>query len=225
MKTFKIFPLILIVFLNFCSEKEEPKADLEEAFWVYSYHWPCDPFNDDWSPCFAIQRTAQFDFSKIIDQSETIGLEIKNFNFESGNLYKIKVKSSSKNSKELTLVEVLEKQKDYLNELLGNWQIIEVFDTTYPNEDFQNYEGFTFYSTPRMISGSNGCYLGRGIFGEIGPQSIEILIPTDPVIDICEKFIDSGKAINETVKYQLTNNILSLFNSENQIIMQLKKQP
>ncbi len=214
---------ILLTTLTFCSEKEEPKPDLEETFWIYSYHWPCDPFNEDWSPCFAVQRTAEFDFSKIIDQSETVGLGIKNFNFEPGNLYRIKVSSSSKKPDELTLGEVVERKKDYLNELLGNWQIIEVFGISYPNEDFPDYEGFSVYGTPRRISGTNGCTIESAVFGKIEQSSLEILVPIEFGEGVCEKVIPSGQAINESVKYQVVNNTLNLFNNENQLIMKLKK--
>lgn len=213
----------LMILLSGCDENETPLPGNEEVFWIYSYHWPCDPFNDDWSPCFAIQRNEEFDYSKIIDNSETIGLNVKNFNFEVGNLYHVKVRNSTQPEGEKTILEILEKRKDYLQDIQGDWQIIEVYGVSYPNADFPDYEGFSFYTSPRMISGSNGCYLGRGIFGEIGPEKMEILIPTEPNLSLCEKGIDSGRAINEAVRYRLDNQILSLFDSQGVLTMRLKK--
>ncbi|TNF44982.1 MAG: hypothetical protein EP311_00135 [Cytophagales bacterium] len=222
MARYLLFFFFLMIFLSGCEENETPLPGNEEVFWIYSYHWPCDPFNDDWSPCFAIQKNEEFDYSKIINQSETVGLGIKNFGFEEGNLYKIKARVSPKPNEEITLIEILEKRKDYIQHLLGNWQIIEVYGTSYPNADFPDYEGFSIYSGPRMISGSNGCYMDAGILGEIGPEKIEIIVPTKPGL-YCDKWIDSGKAINEAVRYQLNNNILRLYDSQGILTMRLKK--
>lgn len=217
-----VFVLVLFILSN-CEEKENPTPASTDIFWIYSYFWPCDPFNDNWEPCYAIQRGQQFDYSKIIDQSETVLPKINNFQFEEGNLYQVEVSEKPGNPTELSLVRIIEKKKDYLNELLGNWQIIEVFEISYPNEDFPEYDGFSIYGTPRAISGTNGCTGDTAIFGEIGQNKLEILVPIEFSDGLCEKEIPSGQALNQSVKYQISNGILSLFDINNATLMKLKK--
>ena len=222
MKTilFLVFSTI-IALVTGCDKKEEMKT---EIWWINSARVDCVGVGP--MTCYQIQK------------GENLGDEdwqlfysaIKDFDYEPGNMYRIKVKVTEKetpvpadaSSKNYELIEVMSKESDPALRLTNIWKVTKVGDIENPT-GFKDKEALTFEfdASKRTYIGNMGC---NSVRGEIKENNGEILLLGSGVSTkmacpdmSAEQAIT--KAITDTRGYKLENNQLYLLNESGETVM------
>ena len=162
MKASTYFLVLFALFFSCNSEKET------KIIWVYPYRlstgfYPYAEAGD----FFLTQDKEELDYSNWKLRTESF--EIKDFEFEEGYFYKLKVEyEADQPPQKLTLKSVLEKRKDYISSIQGAWQNIPLPDQTY----------FPIFIRVKKLSRSletyGGCAKGITGMGEVGERKIQL---------------------------------------------------
>jgi len=195
-----------------------------EIWWINSSKTDCvgvAPMS-----CLQIQKGDEIES----DNWELFYSDIKGFDFEPGNIYRIKVKIMEKDdpipadasSKEYELVEILSKEIDPALRITNIWKVIKVGEIENPT-DFKNDEPLIFEldASKKTYVGNMGCNSVRGEIKEIDSEQL-IFLPGAATMMACpametEKSI--SQALIDTRGYKLENNQLYLLNDTGEIIM------
>ncbi|SDA95545.1 hypothetical protein SAMN03080617_04096 [Algoriphagus alkaliphilus] len=157
--------LLLIFFslLFFSCLNEDSKT-----IWVYPYL-----LNESYPPYaeagifFLTQESENLDYSRWNRRSENF--EIKGFDFEEGNFYKLKVEVQESNPAEkLKMKAILEKNKDYIERVEGTWISVEITGVPF----IQTY--FRINKVTRTFITSGGCASLLLGLGEVGVKKIQL---------------------------------------------------
>ena len=158
----RYFILLSVILFFSCSENEE------KTIWVYPYK-----LNGDFSAYaepgifFHVQESKELNYSKWFRKRENF--EIKGFDFEEGNFYKLKVEVQESNPAEkLKLKSILEKNKDYIERVEGTWISVEIPGVPI----IQTY--FRINKVTRTFITSGGCANLLLGLGEVGVKKIQL---------------------------------------------------
>lgn len=161
MKKSFFIPAIVILFFS-CSENEE------KTIWVYPYRLnkSLPPYAEP-GLSLLIQESEELNYSKWNLKSESF--EIKGFIFEEGYFYKLRVKVEENTPLEkIKLKSVLEKKKDFVSRIEGNWQNISVPEKAY----------FPMVLVVNKLNRTKidvvGCFTGLTGLGEVGERKIQL---------------------------------------------------
>jgi hypothetical protein len=157
--------LLLIFFslLFFSCLNEDTKT-----IWVYPYlvNESYPPYSEE-GIFFLIQESEQLDFSRWNMKSENF--EIKGFKFEEGYFYKLKVKVEENTpSEKYKLKSVLEKKKDFISRIEGNWRNVPI-----PGQDYFPIR-ISLNKLNRTLESLGGCARGLTGLGEVSERKIQL---------------------------------------------------
>ncbi|NVK48744.1 MAG: DUF4377 domain-containing protein [Cyclobacteriaceae bacterium] len=215
MKSILIISFLGMTLLS-CQSKPE---GLVETWWINSSRVDCVGVGPQ--TCFQIYRGENLDSKNW----ELFYDQIEGFDFEPGNIYKIKVEIMDKvgeipadaSSKSYKMLEVLSMEPDRSLLLTNIWKIIQVGEIENPVGSLDGNElTFEFNASEGTYFGNLGCNTTRGKIllndGEklnLGPGATTMMACPDMET---EKQI--GKALIDTKSYQIQENELIFFDAD-----------
>jgi heat shock protein HslJ len=209
------------------SAKITENQDMEEkVFWVNSSKFPCTGVAP--MTCLQVQESGEIEKGKW----NFFYSNIEGFEYEPGNIYRIKVKVSKvtepvpadTSSLRYQLIEVIEKNPDLTLRLTNIWLVKELGDITDPkgrNRDLF----FEINAGERIISGYSGCNTFRGAISKITDKEIKlgILASTRMACENEEMQLETKviQALEKVNQYHFEGKYLSLMDSDKNVLIKL----
>lgn len=211
--------LTLILILSACA----PKANIT-TMWVNSHKSDCTGVAK--TECLLIQRGENIDPSAW----ENFYSPIQGFEFESGYLYKLKVKEeqlenapADASSIKYTLVKVLQKEVDPTFRLNDIWVCTSLFG----KDIGQTEKSITLeiHLKDKRVMGNDGCNNFNGGITTVSQDILKIgpIASTRMMCQEMEMSDKFNKALNKVEKYEIKEMTLYLYCEEGNELMTLKK--
>lgn len=210
--------LIILFTLFFSCEEKETKT-----IWVYPYRLNAELYPYAQTGIFILtQDKEELDYSSWQRQSESF--EIKDFKFEEGYFYKLKVEyEEDQPPQKLKLKSILEKRKDFIGTIEGAWKNIPL-----PDQPF--FPIFIQVQKPtRTLETYGGCFKGITGLGEVGERKIQLVdkyyrLDADKIC-LGQSPIQKGgfSFVQSTTQYQLSpNGFLDFFDSTGNLLIRFQ---
>ena len=226
-----LFLFILTTLLASCTN--DKKENNEYIYWINSYKVSCEGVAP--MSCLQIQKgdtLKEHGWNNFYDN-------IEGFNYEPGNIYKLKVKEEQKPKNEIaadaskikyTLIEQLEKKQDMRLRLNDIWALQEVYGEDISTfkiskivEDKAPYIEINI--AKNMVMGYNGCNRINGLLASVTDKNMKFgnILATRMMcqdMNLADKFND---ALNFVRHYKIENKKLYLQTKDEKTIMIFKK--
>lgn len=209
--------LIILCFLFFSCLNEDTKT-----IWVYPYLLNEYPPHSEAGVFFLTQESEQLNYSRWNMKSENF--EIKGFKFEEGYFYKLKVKVEENTPPEkYKLKSILEKRKDFVDRIEGNWQNVPIPGTAY----FPIH--IRINKLNRSLHVSGGCAFGQTGLGEVEERKIQLaaVYRRLDIDKICLAQNPSAQAdfgfVGNSVEYEITaDGFLDFFDASGNLLIRFE---
>ncbi len=222
----KIFSLILVIILASCAVN---KADSNQIIWVNSSKVPCTGVAP--MQCMQIQNG-----NELNPENWTLFYdEIEGFNFVPGNIYKLKVSITSldpnlvpadASSKKYKLIEVISKTPDTKLNLNDIWVLTHLNEKAIAIQDENERPRMEVNLSENRVFGKGACNRFNGSIKKLSGNTLNFDERMMSTRMMCQnmKLEDAFfKTLSETNTYQIKNNHLYFFNSNNKEIARFKK--
>ncbi len=228
-----ILTLFILTTLLVSCTNEEKKENNEYIYWVNSYKVSCvgvAPMS-----CLLTQKgdtLEEHGWSNFYDN-------IEGFNYEPGNIYKLKVKEEARPKNEVaadassikyTLIEVLEKKQDMRLRLNDIWTLQEVYgkdiEKFKSSKELENKDPYIEINIAKnMINGFDGCNRINGMIASSTDKDLKFgnILVTRMLckdMDLPTRYNDALKFVRH---YKIENNKLYLQTKDGNTIMIFKK--
>jgi heat shock protein HslJ len=216
-----------MVFILSCSAGD--KQGEKHVYWVNSSMASCVGMAP--SRCLQVQK------SEILDPDawESFHASIKGFKYEAGYIYKIVVKErhldpadlpADASSIEYTLVEILEKTQDLKFRIQDVWQLSQIMESTgLADVKSSSLPQLEINVGEMSYHGTDGCNRFSGGIAQLDDRSIRFGISAGTRM-MCQdmKVPDLFNAtLPQVSSWEINENVLYLFNTSNEKLMQLKR--
>ncbi len=216
---------LTIIFLGACSSN--PKSNKTQIFWIDSIMSPCKTATND--SCLRYQSG-----KSINDKNwDILDYPINGFDFETGFLYKIRIKEiadSQKLQKGLNyqLVEILEKQKDSKIKLHDIWVLKAMKKKKiFPQKKYNNNRipSIEFNLRTMKIFGNDGCNSITGDISLLGQRNIEVskILANQMACPDMSTPNEFNLLLSKVKTYYFKGRYLYLLNSNGKELLQLLK--
>lgn len=223
-----IFLLAFMVLVISCQTTQKNNVN-EEILWINSSEVSCEGAGP--MLCLEVQRGETFNASKW----QLFYSGIEGFIFESGNIYKLKVKKEKLNPDEIpadgssvkyTLIEVLSKKQDATLRLQDIWVATSLNGKELTFKDEKNRPRLEFQIAERKINGKGTCNTFFGDIKNVSETQLEINDKIGTTMMACPE-MDTETAFFETLPkvktYKIADNELQFFDADNNKVLQFKK--
>jgi heat shock protein HslJ len=222
-----LLTILLLAMMSCKSTKiTENQAIEEKIFWVNSSKFPCMGVGP--MTCLQVQENEEIEEGKW----SFFYSYIEGFEYEPGNIYRIKVKVSKvkepvpadASSLNYQLIEIMEKYPDMTLRLTNIWLVKEIGETLNPKGHNRDLT-FEIHVAERKISGYSGCNTLRAPISKITETEIKFGNMASTKMACGEEEMQLERkitqALEEVVYYQFKDKYLVFMDSEKTVLMKL----
>jgi heat shock protein HslJ len=213
-----------LIGMAFCTSENDQSI---ETWWVDGTSVTCEgvvPMN-----CIQIQKNQQID----PDAWKLFYDKIEGFEAETGNIYQIRVKITSKtspipqdvSSANYELVEIISSTSNKLFLANSNWRVLSVGGVKDPLNPFTNESLiFEFEMNKKSYSGDLGCNKIAGKITERKGEKILFDLGASTKMACVDMSLENAisNGLKETKSYKIENNQMRFFNQEGQILIEFE---
>lgn len=225
MKISLFLALSSLLGMAFCNSENDQSL---ETWWVDGTSVTCEgvgPMN-----CIQIQKNEQVD----PNAWELFYDKIEGFEAETGNIYQIRVKITSKtppipqdaSSVNYELVEIISSNSNKSSSADDNWRVVSVGGVKDPLNPFTNESlVFEFKMNKKTYSGDLGCNKVAGKITELKGEKILFDLGASTRMACVDMSLENAvsNGLKDTKSYKIENNRMTFFNQEGQILIEFEK--
>jgi len=211
--------------MTFCNSENDQQL---ETWWVNGTTVTCEGVGT--MNCIQIQKNEQID----PNAWELFYDKIEGFEAETGNIYQIRVKITSKtspipqdaSSANYELVEIISSRSNKLSSVNDNWRVVSVVGIKDPLNPFTNESlVFEFKMNKKSYSGDLGCNKISGEITERKGEKILFDLGASTKIACMDMSLENAisNGLKETKSYKIENNRMTFFNQDGKILIEFEK--
>ena len=211
--------------MTFCTSANDQSF---ETWWVDGTSVTCE--GEGTMNCIQIQKNEQID----PNAWELFYDKIEGFEAETGNIYEIRVKITSKtppipqdaSSFNYELVEIISSKSNNLSSANDNWRVVTVGAVKYPLNPFTNESLiFEFEMNKKSYSGDLGCNKIAGKIIERKGEKILLDLGASTKMACVDMSLENAvsNGLKDTKSYKIENNRMTFLNQEGKILIEFEK--